>query len=361
MERKRGMGFSDYKDIVYAQMHSAVDHDENDILVDYTLSVQETLLAVFARHIRKHGHLSFLHPVEYKVPCTAPETAVDKYFFPTATPGSTPSRCPEQFQLGSWLRSWTDTQATRADIWSDFRAAGVVPCLRDALPQDNNSIINVHGFSTDTIESTLTRKTVATSYAELWTRLLTVCPELGNLTPVDPISPSDDDGPDLVDVNICQMFSLSTRDKSRRSVMRTLGELCFLATETGPERIVMDKKWTCSSEDECSLSVTSRSILAKINGTIFLLTSMGKLGTIDWQYTDLSTECAVASGDQVWILFGCNSPMILRPHGEEYTLISRVRIPGCMDGQAVGGPDIRGPFKPRDICNGHEVKQIQIW
>lgn len=52
---------------------------------------------------------------------------------------------------------------------------------------------------------------------------------------------------------------------------------------------------------------------------------------------------AVESGDDIWIVFGCPTPMVLRRDGSHFRVVSPVLIHGIMEGEAVKGvtsPDL---------------------
>lgn len=74
--------------------------------------------------------------------------------------------------------------------------------------------------------------------------------------------------------------------------------------------------------------------------------------------------CAVEEGDEVWLLFGCATPMVLRRKGDdeegrgEYEVVSAAWIPGVMDGELVLG--MEGEFYDGQKLWGREVETIHL-
>lgn len=70
----------------------------------------------------------------------------------------------------------------------------------------------------------------------------------------------------------------------------------------------------------------------------------------------------IQPGDEVWVLFGCPMPVILRPRPEKqagYTWISYARIPGLMNGEACEG--ILDSGEPGPDYKGPPVQEITLW
>jgi len=55
---------------------------------------------------------------------------------------------------------------------------------------------------------------------------------------------------------------------------------------------------------------------------------------------------AVGATDEIWILFGCPTPMVLRRHAQHFLVISPAYIKSVMKGQAVRGVVNRHVFDP---------------
>lgn len=70
-----------------------------------------------------------------------------------------------------------------------------------------------------------------------------------------------------------------------------------------------------------------------ISYVVFVGTSGGRLGALD-------KDSGVKSGDQVWILFGCRIPVVLRPiphTTNRFTVVGYGVFPGLMLGEIVKG------------------------
>jgi len=53
----------------------------------------------------------------------------------------------------------------------------------------------------------------------------------------------------------------------------------------------------------------------------------------------VAVESDAKHGDEVWIVFGCPKPLILRPNGDDHIVISNMYLQGVMEGEAVKGLD----------------------
>lgn len=81
----------------------------------------------------------------------------------------------------------------------------------------------------------------------------------------------------------------------------------------------------------------------------------------------LVTQSDVQPGDEVWTLFGCPMPVILRPRGQDkqgyemygYTMITSGIISGLMDGEACEG--ILETGEPGPEYHGPPIQEINIW
>ncbi|KAF2756613.1 hypothetical protein EJ05DRAFT_477725 [Pseudovirgaria hyperparasitica] len=84
------------------------------------------------------------------------------------------------------------------------------------------------------------------------------------------------------------------------------------------------------------------------------------LGLTHQVYVKGSQQTA-GNGDEIWIVFGCPMPMILRPHRTGfYEVIAPVYVAGVMDGEAVIGLD---PNSSRHTWNGreYEIETVTLW
>jgi hypothetical protein len=70
----------------------------------------------------------------------------------------------------------------------------------------------------------------------------------------------------------------------------------------------------------------------------------------------------VRLGDEVWILFGCPMPIVLRPNPSKraYTLVGCAVIPGLMNGEACEGISENGDVLSVDY-DGPPIREMTLW
>lgn len=89
---------------------------------------------------------------------------------------------------------------------------------------------------------------------------------------------------------------------------------------------------------------------------MFIATESKLIGLVDL--------CDVRQGDEIWILFGCPMPVVLRPRSEGqeggYTWIAAAYIPGLMNGEACKGIRAKNG-KPRKNYRGSTIQDITLW
>jgi hypothetical protein len=81
------------------------------------------------------------------------------------------------------------------------------------------------------------------------------------------------------------------------------------------------------------------SIRATLNGRRFLITREGYVG-----WAPRSTE----KGDKIFVLFGCGTPVILRPYGDTYRLVGECYIHGIMYGKVIDDLE-EGKYQVQDV------------
>jgi len=65
-----------------------------------------------------------------------------------------------------------------------------------------------------------------------------------------------------------------------------------------------------------------------------MLTHNGYMG---WAPDNIfgSRDAQTKSGDLIAILFGCSTPIVIRPHGEYFKVVGEAYVQGLMDGEAM--------------------------
>ncbi|RFU80233.1 heterokaryon incompatibility [Trichoderma arundinaceum] len=66
----------------------------------------------------------------------------------------------------------------------------------------------------------------------------------------------------------------------------------------------------------------------QINSVKLISTEASRIGNI-------AKTSGVRAGDEIWVLFGCRMPLVVRPKGLRYEVIGPVVVPGLMRGEAV--------------------------
>ena len=86
---------------------------------------------------------------------------------------------------------------------------------------------------------------------------------------------------------------------------------------------------------------------ATVSGRRLVLTERGRFGwTVDYRKLgmDEQTKC----GDIFCIIFGCSTPIVIRPYGEYYQVLGEGYLQGLMEGEALAFPKI-GNYRVQDI------------
>jgi Heterokaryon incompatibility protein (HET) len=87
-----------------------------------------------------------------------------------------------------------------------------------------------------------------------------------------------------------------------------------------------------------------------LRGKNFTVTEGGSIGLV--------TQSAVMIKDEVWILFGCPVPLVLRPRGRQYIVVCPASIPGLMRGEAVS--QIPDTVEDGDWYEEYHVQTIDL-
>ncbi len=86
---------------------------------------------------------------------------------------------------------------------------------------------------------------------------------------------------------------------------------------------------------------------ATVSGRRFVTTKGGRFGwTVD--YRNGSVEEQTRKGDVFCIIFGCTTPIVIRPHGECYQVLGEGYVQGLMDGEVLAWLD-NGKHQVQDI------------
>jgi hypothetical protein len=330
---------ADPRDLIYALMSFASDCDEGDVPIDYDATLAATFLVAIRHHIKKHRNLKFIQHVHY-IPICVVDWA--KHVFP----------------VGTWACSWTQDAFPHDDygVHEFNRASGRLACLSNAVSLPNLTIV-AQGFCIDHVLK-LPGGPYCSSYSSLsqtWANLLDTFPDLSCLDhaqgdeindailwmlmarEIQPLSAcTPQERADLLSaLRILHSMARSPKDNSR-----TMNSIIAFWRDFWPEPV------------DAPTAKVFDSLARNIAQLCFYTLRSGLPGSSPWN--------AHQAGDQIWIIFGCDCPMILRPAGIGFTLIQSAFVLGFMQGEAVGGADVCTPFRTGDLCNGHVVEEIQI-
>lgn len=147
-------------------------------------------------------------------------------------------------------------------------------------------------------------------------------------------------GGDLLDAYLRTFTFESLKERTSVSHTPTLSDLKNLVTATtgGDQGRLPTAKWMARTTDRLASSVFfhAENYLGSFNNIHEALPGMleppshGKV----WRLAD-----RLALGDQIFIVLGCDVPLVLRPTSNgEYEVVGRCYLCGIMDGEAVLGP-----------------------
>lgn len=275
------------RDGLYGLLGLSLDVSAGDIAVDYQASLPEVYADVARFCIEKYANINFL--------CHC---------------GLSPSpRDPDEAAFPSWLPNWRNMDVnTRAGAFMDDRPrAGGGSCPRGAtrLSGDRRSLF-VRGHRVDTVASATTepfhdKEPVASVFSRL-----------RDIVKTDKLAEDETlvrGQSDIEKTALARLESLARKTQiGLREVARTAGALGY------------------EQEDE---KRAVRRIAGLLIGRRAAGLSSGRWG--------LLVDADVHPEDEVWVLFGCAYPVILRPVGGEYRVVSPMYIRGLMDGEVVEG------------------------
>jgi len=87
-----------------------------------------------------------------------------------------------------------------------------------------------------------------------------------------------------------------------------------------------------------------------LRGKNFTVTEGGLIGLV--------TQSAVVIKDEVWIVFGCPVPLVLRPRGRQYIVVCPASIPGFIRGEAVS--QIPETVEDGDWYGQYHIQKIDL-
>ncbi|KAI1179073.1 heterokaryon incompatibility protein-domain-containing protein [Nemania sp. FL0916] len=304
---------TDPRDRVYGILGIATDTDPDDVIVDYTMPLSSVFSQVFQLHIKRYKSLSFL--------CMAPVKRRD--FLPDH---KFPSWMPvRQSILGGIISACNASGGLKADnAWIDTETY----------------VLSVEGVMVDTISFVGNREPIDILPVTYWLEKLEhYCERLWPRSKDHRLYERED----VIEL----LFPLLNPDVYRSifevekptpehklDVVRSLVRASSRADCPGFSlNDVIDGNYTPSGLFTPEERERCTQLYFGVLNVAFLGTEGGRLGTI--QFT-----ADAAAGDQIWIILGCEMPMILRPvkgMNGRYCVVGPVIIQGLIYGQGLKG------------------------
>lgn len=326
------------RDQVFGLLGLAIDFEPGDINIDYTLSVRCVHRQVLEMFIRKHRSLMFLcHSIHTF------EANDQPLWFPS----------PKNHNRILWTSILAS--ASFQSPLASYEAHGAV-ILSEGL------VLSARGVRVDTISWLSPKSSLsAGSVLELCKQLATFCSLKKPCT--DGSDSLLDEGtiavlfPWISDQNSDFRRMRKIEPAERPHVVRRLFEVAL-----SPQVPSFSLDNVSTNDIDLSHLVSSQELesfkvlRAGLGGAMFLGTSRGRLGVMFY-------DQPVELGDEIWYLYGCPLPILLRPRGggkDGYIWAGcPTNIPGLMMGEELEGfPDnAEVGFKK----GGREIRQIDIW
>jgi hypothetical protein len=345
---------ADPRDQVYGMLSLAQDVDPRDIIIDYSLRPVQVFAQIYGHYITQYANLNFL--------CSRLDNAKDLI--------NTSLRL--QKGIPTWQRAIAPGFSVRWGEAANSSASGGTSASKCSISPDGR-ILSGRGIHVDTItESFYSLSNMAhMPLSRILNSLESMHARVSPRRRKKPILDLDEivslffywmndrqiqSGPSVVDRPqdppmalkrwiLSQIFQRSAVGPQHRGTM-TLVDL--LNNPEATHDIVPDgqreqfNRWL-------------RVITDAITNIVPVGTTGGHIGK-----AMLNLYFPIAE-DQVWILFGCAMPMLLRPNSREpgmYHVIGPVVIPAFMDGTACENIDTHG--NPDDKYCGPDIQQIHL-
>ena len=74
----------------------------------------------------------------------------------------------------------------------------------------------------------------------------------------------------------------------------------------------------------------------------------------------ISEKTPLEGNDEIWVLFGCSTPMILRPEEDHWKVVSLAYVTGFMEGEAVLGIGAGDEIEDGQRIGAYEVRTILL-
>ncbi|KAH7121432.1 heterokaryon incompatibility protein-domain-containing protein [Dactylonectria macrodidyma] len=307
-----GLNYTDPKDRVYGILGLAVDVDETVFNVDYSLSVVGVYTKVFQQFVDKYKNLGFI--------------CFGKYY---------QSVTPSTAGLPTWMPheniDWGPLNASRA--------CGALEANRVSI-QPDTLVLTAEGLLLDKIsfvadEGQLTELPVV----DLLAKVEEYCKKVGISHTKCPLYEREEITsllfPSVAKSRYKQLYQLEKPTPDERvELIRSLRTAASNADDpTFSLRRLIQGGYTPIDLMPAQAREALMPMFVETGSLSLVGTEGGRLGSV-------KRKCPAKAGDQIWILFGCRLPMILRPEAGNpgrCTVVGYMILPGVMRGEAVEG------------------------
>ena len=290
---------SDPRDKVYALLSIQEQGGYKlDVVPNYAASVPQVYMATTLQVLKQSCDTNILRSCELR--------ADGNYFM----------------AMPSWVPDFSIPKISRG--FSDHRAGG---SLSSVWSQQPSNTLRVRGMSVSSLESIQNTMFVAAdTYGETLTKIQ-------RLRPQTPLNSTYICGITLLDA-YCEAFGLG--EFAERSVPQSYD------TSYETSLALLNTIWEPDTDlYELESRFGTRKSKAYLKEVIIALKKR-TLSKTKQGYIVLGPQAA-RTGDEVCVLAGCTSCMLLRPAGEQqWTVVGECYVPGLMEGEALAGPFPKG-------------------
>ncbi|KAK2596237.1 hypothetical protein QQS21_006329 [Conoideocrella luteorostrata] len=314
--QSRALNMTDKRDRVYGILGLTTDSEAEEVVVDYSLSTRQVYTQVFRLFIQKNQDLSFL--------CFDPNP-------------NTASHSQKAEHDSSGFPSWMPSQDV---LWGSIRAsrASGERLAESAVIDPLTCVLSAQGLCVDIVSF------VGESRPQGWEPFYQLVSNLGEycrrLWPDDTMEfPYEREHvnallfPWILPGRYRTLYRHKKPTHQERfeilrdihKAIEKLGKDDFSISDIVRGGYTPANVLSQLRRDQCF------AILNTIDHTVIVGTEYKRMGS-----ARLNTH--VRPGDQVWVIFGCPMPLILRPKADNngrYTVLGTVIIPGLMAGEAL--------------------------
>lgn len=320
------------QDRLYAIMHLARDYKEGAISVDYSKSPARVMLDAASYHINRNRDLgaNFLHICSWQDD-SGP-------YGRKSQPEPIPTWIPR-----AWIGYDDVIRTTRGYHW---RIRSQTMCPPFSVDTEARRL-RVRGVQIDAVRQNLTHnlRDPGTTIAQFWSSSLGVY-----------LASQVDSGWEQFPRDITKVLAASSNfDLEHRDVVSGLEHL-FLVNQ---DPMYADCVLGNDSKNIDDLHISDVGGVRALKVTIDDLRSTLAILT-DADYFGMAPECAVEVGDEVWMILGCATPVIIRPQPNgAYWHICTAYIPGIMEHEDIV-QHLTSNIQPDDKVGKWTVRDIEL-